>query len=99
MRLSLRNIHIHPSLSDETVAFDANLLLDGAVVARVVNRGTGGCHECSFNDRTVRDEIERYAAEWAKNELGSAFEALDALIDVLLAASHWPEEYAGMLSS
>lgn len=60
MKVTLTNLTYAAALSQETDAFDANLVIDGKVYGRVGNAGHGGCNHYSSQ------EGERLLNEYAK---------------------------------
>src|SRR5581483_9394545 len=60
MKITLTSLTYAERLSQETNAFDANLVIDGKTYGRVGNAGHGGCHHYSSQ------EGERLLDEYAK---------------------------------
>lgn len=60
MNLSLKNVKIMRSLSEETICFSATIYIDGKKACNVSNRGNGGCHD--YDDWNVQEKIAQYAA-------------------------------------
>lgn len=59
-KLTLTNVAVYDRLSEETVAFSANLLIDGVKVGQVSNDGKGGCHRYDLTNghySAVRDLV------------------------------------------
>ena len=59
-RLQLKAVKHYPSMSEETTCFEGKLYLDGKLLGRVVNHGTGGEHEFCFSWDKVK-LLEEYA--------------------------------------
>jgi hypothetical protein len=71
MKIELKNIKLHLSMSQETFCFEASMYVDGKKVSRVSNRGQGGEHDYDAPLRTI-DPID----DWCKANLpkwGSQF--------------------------
>lgn len=90
MRLTLKNVKIANSFSEETTAFTATVHIDGAKVASVRNDGRGGSH--FFRPEPGQRETLDKAQETAKAALTEAgeenpFEALDRFVDHLIEVS------------
>lgn len=76
-RLELRRVRIHAGLSEETIAFTADLYLDGVKRGQVANEGTGGANR--FTDRDACAELETWATTQPPVRMGGGAElALDA---------------------
>jgi hypothetical protein len=81
MNLTLKNVKIHPDMSQETDCFSATLYCDGKQVGFVQNQGTGGCHMYHWKDYQVGRKIE----DWAKTQpFKFDFEHLDQIVNRLL---------------
>lgn len=59
MKIELRRFKDYPRLSDETVAFNADLYIDGKKRGGVENDGHGGAN--FFTDRAAEREVEAFA--------------------------------------
>ena len=59
-RVEIKNVKHYPSLSQETDCFEANVYLDGKLLGKVVNHGTGGCHEYAMTGDKQK-LLEEYA--------------------------------------
>jgi hypothetical protein len=82
MNVELKNVRIHPDMSEETECFSATIYLDGRKVGTVKNHGHGGCHEYYWTDY----EAGRRLDEWAKAQPTEfEFEKLDQIFDSLLS--------------
>lgn len=64
MNITLKNIKVYQSMSEETLCFEASLWVDQKKLCRVTNSGRGGCNDysCNFKD------IEKVDA-WCKANL------------------------------
>lgn len=62
MRVELRRFKSYPRLSEETVAFNADLWIDGKKVAEASNDGHGGPNFLHFSDRAVEQSFYDYCA-------------------------------------
>lgn len=60
--LELRKVKIHRDMSEETIAFSADLYVKGVKSGRVSNEGQGGPNR--FTDWKVEQEIGPQADEW-----------------------------------
>lgn len=47
-RITLKNVHTYPRLSEETLAFDAVIYIDGKKAGTASNHGTGGENDAHF---------------------------------------------------
>lgn len=61
MRLTLKGLKTHPGLSEETLCFEAKLMLDNVLVGHISNRGQGGSNETHWTDRAKGKMIETWA--------------------------------------
>ena len=59
-RVEIKNVKHYPSLSQETDCFEAIVFLDGKLLGKVVNHGTGGCHEYAMTGDKQK-LLEEYA--------------------------------------
>lgn len=85
MKLTLKNVKTNKTMSEETPAFTASLYVDGQRVGEAMNRGSGGPCRFTFDDPAV----EKKVYEFAREETGSEFEPLDALVYDLLDRYEW----------
>jgi hypothetical protein len=83
MQIELKSLKVNQRESQETLAFSANLYINGKKAATVGNHGTGGCNHYDFPDRATRHAFEAYAKQWGA-ERGETFEPADALIQDLI---------------
>jgi len=78
MNLSVKNYKAYPRMSEETVAFNADIYVDGKKIGDVRNDGNGGCHMYYWSDRAAGEALEAWAKE-QKTEFD--FEKLDQILD------------------
>jgi len=87
--ITLKNFKMNDRMSEETLCFSADLLVDGKNVGYVTNHGHGGCHDYRFkpnadwNFTTLNDAIKA-SYEKRTNEYlpGELFDTdLDTLVD------------------
>jgi len=77
-KITLKNIKVNQSMSDETLCYSATIYLDGKKIAYTSNRGCGGSDSIDFIDKNS----EKLWLDYAHNELGvtqdgwSAYERL-----------------------
>lgn len=81
MNIGLKNVKIHPDMSQETNCFSAAILVDGKTVGNVHNSGTGGSNIYYFDDKDAEKRLHAYAAS-VVTEFN--FEQLDIVVDRLL---------------
>ena len=62
MNITLRKIKVIESMSEETTCYQAEICLDGKLVATAENRGTGGPDSYHFTVPDVRKQMEAYCA-------------------------------------
>ena len=58
MKITLKSFKHSPSLSEETIAFTANIYADGKLVGHASNRGHGGNTDC-FPANNKREEFQK----------------------------------------
>lgn len=75
--LSLKSIKTVKWMSEETICFTANIVLDGKVIGFASNEGHGGCTFCHFNNPA--DEAKALA--FAKNANANDFKGWEFLAD------------------
>jgi len=96
-KISLKNLVVVKSLSEETLCFTATAYVDGKKAFEVSNRGHGGCHEYHAYDAALMDRADAYAKSlppytWASAPTADHCEVhqvgydLDMLIDDLIEA-------------
>lgn len=101
MKIELKNIEYSPALSEETIAFAANLYINGAHAGFASNRGHGGSTDYYHKDergRALIKDAEAYSQtlppiQFPADEYMEAFEidsTLENHIDRLL--SQWVDE-------
>ena len=81
MNVELKKFRPHEDLSEETLAFSAQIWIDGKMSGHVRNRGCGGSHDYGFTDPETREALEAHARQVP----GEKFEELDELIDWMIA--------------
>lgn len=97
MKLTLKNLKIMKSLSEETLCFSATAYVDGKKAFEVSNRGHGGCHDYRAHDEALLDKADAYAKSlppyvWADAPTADHCEIrqipydLDMLVDDLIDA-------------
>lgn len=81
MKVELKNVKIHPDISEETNCFSATIYVDDKKVGEVKNDGQGGCHSYHWNDIIAERQLEA----WAKTQPHEFdFDYVDQLIDNIL---------------
>ena len=81
MLITLKNIKVHPDMSEETHCFSATIYVDGKKAGFVKNEGRGGCHFYDWLDGGLGQRVH----DWAKGQPTEfEFEKLDQIIDDLL---------------
>ena len=55
--VELKNVKIHPDMSEETTCFSATVYVDGKKAGTVKNAGHGGCNDVWIQDRDVRQRV------------------------------------------
>lgn len=80
MIIELKKVKVAKHLSEETLAFTAEIHVDGVLAAYASNHGTGGCNEYHFTASTFRDLLE----DAAKKADPKSMEALDSLVGKLM---------------
>ena len=81
MNIELKRLKIAQSLSEETLAFTADIYLDGKKVGDVSNRGNGGCNLYYWNDKEAEKKITDFAV---KTETEFNFEQVDTLLSKMI---------------
>ena len=59
MNITVKNVKHYPSMSQETLCFEATIYIDGKSAGRVSNRGYGGCN--SYDNHTTEATLNAYA--------------------------------------
>ena len=62
MKCELKKLQVYSRLSEETIAFNADLWIDGVKAAVCSNNGRGGCNDIRFEDRALEARFN----EWTK---------------------------------
>jgi len=100
MKIEIKNLKHSPSLSEETLAFTANLYVDGFHAYAVSNHGTGGCNSYYAVGKDVPSvaaiEADIVAQGKAKAD---DFEILDAFIGDLIEDEIARKRLSRMLKS
>ncbi len=86
MRVELKKIQIVQRLSEETLCFTANVVIDGKVVGQASNRGHGGPTDVHIADRELATRLEAYAKEQPAAKDHHPGMALEILIDDMVYA-------------
>ena len=82
MKFELKNLKIVRALSEETTCFTATLWADGRRVAKVGNRGTGGCNDWRWLDQDAQQSFMAQARAAYPKE---TFEQEDSLIGRMMS--------------
>jgi hypothetical protein len=90
MNVTLKRLQIHNRLSEETLCFTADILVDGKMIGSVENRGQGGCNFYHWTDKEAGDKLEKYAKE-KYTEFN--FEQLDSLLSDIIANMESEKQY------
>jgi hypothetical protein len=78
MKLTLSKLKIHKDMSEETIAFTADIMLDGKLVGHVANKGCGGCNNTYWRDHAKGQLIENWAeAQTVIIPAGDCYEAFE----------------------
>ena len=97
MNLAITDVKIFPSMSEETVAFEATLIVDSTPFAKVSNTGKGGGHTYiplaeDYNFREVMSTIHQINQKLSETppfyckETGQHYPySLDVAVEELLA--------------
>ncbi|WP_126248136.1 hypothetical protein [Chitinophaga rhizosphaerae] len=87
MEVSLRNVEVYDKLSEETIAYFAEVFVDEIRVARATNDGKGGMTSVvayDANGRTVLKAVQAWLASPEGVAAGGAATAIEDYIDDLL---------------
>lgn len=79
-RVTLRAYTEHRGLSEETIAFDCTIVLDGKKVGTAMNSGTGGANLYHFGSREAEESVTRLAVKWALRAGEPPAGSLDAFV-------------------
>jgi hypothetical protein len=79
--VSLKNVKIVASLSEETTCFTASIYFKGKRIGDVSNRGTGGCHNYGVSNKPLWAEFEAHVDGLEDMD---SFERMDMVIYQLL---------------
>lgn len=69
MKIELRKIQVNNRLSEETLCFSADIVIDGKVAGEATNRGHGGCTDYRLgaqgvHDRALEERAKVAARAW-----------------------------------
>ncbi|MGI8547338.1 MAG: hypothetical protein ACR2M1_08380 [Gemmatimonadaceae bacterium] len=81
--VTLTSYREHKGLSEETVAFDSSILLDGRKVGTALNTGRGGANIYDFVSRAAEARVTEIAKAWAQSAGDETSEVLDAFVNYL----------------
>lgn len=88
MKLELKNVKIHPDMSEETTCFSANLYINGEKAAYCKNAGYGGATDIDFDNRETMLAFNEYCeANPIVQEFNGkeyTFDSMEVRIDELL---------------
>ena len=88
MKLELKNVKIHPDMSEETTCFNAYLYINGKRAAYCKNAGYGGATDIDFDNRETMLAFKEYCKEnpiiQAFNGKEYTFDSMEVRIDELL---------------
>lgn len=59
MNITVKNVKHYPTMSEETLCFEASIYIDGKAAGGVSNRGYGGCN--SYDNHTTEATLNAYA--------------------------------------
>ena len=59
MNITVKNVKHYPTMSEETLCFEASIYIDGKSAGGVSNRGYGGCN--SYDNHTTEATLNAYA--------------------------------------
>lgn len=90
--VEVRNVEINEKMSEETMCFSADILLDGRKVGAVMNRGNGGPNLYHGLGEDDEQRLERLATEWVKANGVEPIEPVDNLIAMLVDQRQEHEE-------
>jgi hypothetical protein len=85
--LSLKSLKTVKWMSEETICFTANLILDGKTIGYASNEGHGGNTFCHFNSPADKAKAEAFAAKANPLDYGWDFKSsltIDDLADILV---------------
>lgn len=77
MKVELKKLKTYPRMSEETVAFNADLWIDGQYAADASNSGHGEPVLLRFDDR----ELEQRFYDWCKQQPGEEFNGIPLPMD------------------
>lgn len=92
MELSVTKVKVLEHASEETLCFEARLVLDGRDIGVVSNAGRGGSHRYALS--APREVIDALDEEAARRYPEFAFEQLDSWVDSLIVDALYAQELA-----
>lgn len=97
MKLELKNVKIHPDMSEETNCFSATLWVDGKRAASCRNDGRGGSTDVYFKDRKLMLSVYQWCKDnpirnWYR-EKEYIFDSLEARIDEMVIEVQYSKEF------
>ena len=90
MNVTLKRLQIHNRLSQETLCFAADVLVDGKKIGTVENQGCGGPNCYNWTDKETADRLQKYAAE-KYTEFN--FEQIDILLNDIISNMEVEKQY------
>lgn len=97
MKLELKNVKIHPDMSEETTCFSATLWVDGKRAASCRNDGRGGSTDVYFEDRKLMLLVYQWCKDnpirnWYR-EKEYIFDSLEARVDEMVIEIQYSKEF------
>lgn len=97
MKLELKNVKIHPDMSEETTCFSTTLWVDGKRAASCRNDGRGGSTDVYFEDRKLMLSVYQWCKDnpirnWYR-EKEYIFDSLDARVDEMVIEIQYSKEF------
>ena len=105
MNIEIKNLHVYERMSEETLAFDATVYIDGVRAFSASNRGCGGCNDYegygkgyAKNWRELVNNAEAYAKTLPphKSEWGEMEYDLDLILIGLIENIQWEKKLKAM---
>jgi hypothetical protein len=90
MNITLKNLSIQKRLSEETLCFTADIMVDGKNIGWVQNRGQGGCNLYHWTNQAAGDALLKYAKETVTK---FQFEQLDIILDDIITKIQEEKQY------
>lgn len=91
-RVDIRHAQAFDALSEETLAFSADVYVDGRLVGQARNDGHGGCNSYSFVSRYFQMEFDAEMKAWGARH-GITFEPDAAFIHCVAFGAN-PSDFA-----